>query len=421
MKKLICFVLLLGIVPAMLAACTSPREQPGGQLEQPQPQQVTDRPTDATFESTYTELALDLFQHSAKASQEENLLISPLSIQLALAMTANGADGKTRQEMEAVLGGDIPLDELNAYLHTYTKNLPSGEKYKLSLANSIWLRDKADRLTVEERFLQTNANYYDAEIYKRAFDDATVKEINNWVDRNTDGMIDKLLERIDSSAMMYLINTIVFDAEWEEPYTEDAIYEGSFIDIVGQEQTVTMMHSSESQYLSDGKATGFIKPYSGDKYSFAVMLPNEDVSLYDYIDSLTVEGLVGTLSNAEECTVITQLPKFSYEYELTMNDVLAEMGMPTAFDWSNADFTKLGHSTDGNLYIGKVLHKTFIQVDGMGTEAGAVTMVQMNYGCAMGPESEVKEVIVDRPFVYMILDSETNLPLFIGCVTGIPE
>lgn len=421
MKKFICFVLLLGISLSLFAAC-APADDPQKQTQDStEPQGVIEMPKESTFGDVYTAFAVELLQRSVNARSEENLLLSPLSIQLALAMTANGADGKNRQEMETIISGGIPLAELNAYLHTYMENLPADEKAKLSIANSIWLRDEADRLTVEESFLQTNVNYYNAEIFKRAFDDKTVGEINSWVHRNTDGMIEKVVDQIDRSTMMYLINAMAFDAEWEEPYTEYALREGSFTALSGEQQTATMMHGSESRYLSDGKATGFIKPYSGGKYSFAVLLPNEDVQLHDYIASLTAESLANTLSAAEECTVITQLPKFSYEFELTMNELLTQMGMPTAFDAENADFSKLGHSTDGNLYIGKVLHKTFIQVDGMGTRAGAVTVVAVYGAGAIAPDPQIKEVIVDRPFVYMILDSETNLPLFIGCVTGITE
>ena len=119
--------------------------------------------------------------------------------------------------------------------------------------------------------------------------------------------------------------------------------------------------------------------------------------------------------------MITQLPKFSYDYELMMNDMLKEMGMPTVFDAEKADLSRLGQSAEGNLYVSQVLHKTFIQVDGMGTRAGAVTVVEITPESAMGSEPEHKEVIVDRPFVYMILDMENNLPLFIGCVTEITE
>ena len=218
---------------------------------------------------------------------------------------------------------------------------------------------------------------------------------------------------------MYLINAIAFEGEWAQPYEEFCIREGTFTTISGAEQTVSMMHGEEFTYLNDGRATGFVKPYKGGKYSFAVLLPNEGEDLYAYIDSLTAKGIAKALRDAENCKVITQLPKFSYEYELTMNEMLKEMGMPTVFDPERADLSRLGSSTEGNLYVSQVLHKTFIQVDGLGTKAGAVTMVAVADGAAL--ETDFKEVIVDRPFVYMILDNENNLPIFMGCVTEITE
>lgn len=419
MKKYICLLLVLAMSVTMLAACKPAGELQSEPVPNPTPQQVADQEQDATFRGSYKALALQLFQHSAKASQGENLLISPLSIQLALAMTANGAEGQTRQEMEDLLGQGIALEDLNAYLHTYTENLPAEEKAKLSIANSIWFRDQQGRLTVEESFLQTNANYYGADIFRRPFDKTTVKEINNWTDANTDGMIPEILNEIPYEAVMYLINAIAFEGEWAQPYEEFCIREGTFTTISGAEQTVSMMHGEEFTYLNDGRATGFVKPYKGGKYSFAVLLPNEGEDLYAYIDSLTAKGITKALRDAENCKVITQLPKFSYEYELTMNEMLKEMGMPTVFDPERADLSRLGSSTEGNLYVSQVLHKTFIQVDGLGTKAGAVTMVAVADGAAL--ETDFKEVIVDRPFVYMILDNENNLPIFMGCVTEITE
>lgn len=424
MKKWICFLLLLAMAMCLFAACTLEEDRPangsGQQMAQPEAEKVPQRPADTTYEAAYMELALDLFHRSVAAGGEENLLISPLSIQLALAMTANGADGQTLQEMESALGRGIPLEQLNEYLHSYADGLPSEKKAKLSIANSIWFRDRADQLTVNESFLQTNSNYYGAEVFKRDFNATTLKEINNWVDHNTDGMIDKIIDTIDDASMMYLINAMAFEAEWAEPYNEYAISEGSFTTLAGNQQTVSMLHGSETTYLSDGRATGFTKPYAGGKYSFAVLLPNEGEDLYDYISSLTGQQLAEMLNSTEDVKVITQMPKFSYEFELTMNDILAEMGMPTAFDGKMADLSRLGSSTAGNLYIGKVLHKTFIQVDGMGTRAGAATSVEIYCGSANAPATNIKEVIVDRPFVYMILDNETNLPIFMGCVTEIP-
>ena len=377
---------------------------------------VTGKSVDDAFAQSQMRLAVELFQSSVLESKGENVLISPLSIQLALAMTANGADGDTKAEMEALLGGEISLEDLNEYLYSYVNNLSSAEKYKLQIANSIWFRDDEGRLQVEQDFLQKNANYYGAQAYKAAFDDQTLKDINNWVKDYTDGMIDSILDQIDEDAVMYLINALVFDAEWQRVYDKSDVYKGKFTNIGGTEKQVDMMHSEETVYLQDENATGFMKPYSGSKYNFAVLLPNEGVDIYEYIAGLTGEELMETISTPQLGMVMATLPKFSYEYDLTMNDVLKELGMPSAFSGSTADFSKMAHSSRGNIYIGDVLHKTFISVDELGTKAGAVTKVQMNDESA--PMSEWV-VTLNRPFVYMIIDNETNLPVFIGTVMDV--
>lgn len=379
--------------------------------------EVESKAVDDDFINNQFDLAVKLFKSSALATKDENTLVSPLSIQLALAMTANGANGETKAQMEKLLGGEIKLEQLNEYLHTYVNSLPSTEKSKFEVANSIWFRDDEDRLTVEKDFLQTNANYYGADAFKAPFDDTTLNDINNWVKDNTDGMIDKIIDGIDPNTVMYLINAITFDAEWQEIYTEHSVYDGEFTNIKGEKQNVKMMHSEESRYIFDGKATGFLKNYKGAKYSFAALLPNEDVGLYDYIDSLTPETLKSTLSNPSyNYEVVTTTPKFSYEYELTMNGVLGELGMTDAFSFDKADFTRLGRSSWGNIHVGEVLHKTFISVDEKGTKAGAVTKVEMRDWCSAEPQ---KTVTLDRPFVYMIIDNATNLPIFMGTVTEI--
>lgn len=376
---------------------------------------VTAKTADDAFIVSQMQLAVELFKASASTDADKNILISPLSVQLALAMTANGAAGQTRLEMEALLGGEIPLEALNEYLHSYVSSLPSEEKYKLQIANSIWFRDD-DQLTVEETFLQTNADCYGAQIYKAPFDNGTLQDINSWVGKYTDGMIDTILEQIPQHTVMYLINAMAFDAEWKTLYEQSDVFERTFTGIDGNTSTVEMMRSEESKYLDDGKATGFIKNYSGGKYSFAALLPNEDIPISDYIAGLSADGLLDTLSSAKAGTVTAALPKFTCEYSLCMNDVLSELGMPTAFDSENADFSQLGRTSAGNIYINQVLHKTYISVDTLGTKAGAATKVEMN---AMGAIQSEWSVTLDRPFVYMILDNTTNLPIFIGAVTNI--
>ncbi len=369
----------------------------------------------SNFVFNSADFALELFKKSA--SSDENSMISPLSVLLALSMTANGADSSTLAQMEKVLGGELTIDELNKYLRGYIDSLTSTDKAKLSIANSIWFRDDDNSIQVNNDFLQTNADYYNADAYSAAFDEQTLADINNWVNINTDGLIKSILDKIPGEAVMYLINAMVFDATWQDVYNEHQIFEDTFNANDGTKQTVSMMRSEESKYLDDGKATGFIKPYADGHYSFIALLPNEDVSIQDYIASMTGEGFTGTIADAKSGIVYSTLPKFTSEYKIQMNDVLKDLGITDAFDSAMADFSKLGNSSLGNIFISSVLHKTYISVDELGTKAGAVTSVEM--GVTSMPVADIYTVTLDRPFVYAIIDNYTNLPLFIGAVLNI--
>ena len=354
-----------------------------------------------------------------KTSMEEgeNTLISPLSVLYALAMTANGADGETLAQMEQVLGMDV--DNLNSYMLAYLELLPESKDYKMSLANSIWFKDDPN-FAVEQSFLQTNADYYGAGAYKAAFDEGTRNDINSWVKEHTDGMIPEIIDEIPDEAIMYLVNALAFDAKWADEYEEHQIREGRFTMEDGTRQDVDMMHSEEYTYLEDDLATGFIKYYKDRKYAFVAMLPNEGVSVSQYVDSLTGEHLRELLNNPQDLTVFASIPKFETEYDIEMSEVLQEMGMTDAFNWQVADFSRLGtYNVDGmNICINRVLHKTFISVSEQGTRAGAATAVEMVAEGAM-EIVEFKEVVLDRPFVYMLIDCETNLPFFIGTMMNV--
>lgn len=368
---------------------------------------VSGKAADEEFIGSTADFSIKLFQKSI--TKNKSSLISPTSVLLALSMTANGADKETLSQMETVLGG-ISMDALNEYLYTYVKSLPSEDKAKLLIANSIWIKEG---FVAEQSFLQNNADYYQAAAYQTAFDEQTVEDINNWVQQNTDGTIEKIIEDINPAAVMFLINAMVFDAEWKEIYEKSNVYSDTFTTIEGSKKTVEFMSSVETKYINNSNAIGFIKPYASG-YSFVAMLPNEDVSLDTFINSLSGESFLQNIKNAENTSVIAHLPKFSYAYTIQMNDALIELGMPNAFDGSKADFSRISKSDNG-VYIGEVLHKTFIKVDEKGTKAGAVTKVEMKEN-AIASEIVVK---LDRPFVYAIIDNTTNLPVFIGTVLDI--
>lgn len=359
--------------------------------------------------ATVMDFALRLF---LATDNGENTLISPISLLTALSMTLNGANGETKEQMQSVLG--MTKEELNLYLYTYLSSLSTDKENSLSLANSVWFKDDPN-FTVDESFLQALADYYAADAYKSPFDGVTLTDINNWVKNKTDKAIEKIVDDIPNEAVMYLVNALAFTAEWENAYEKGQVQKAEFTNSDGTKSKIDLMCAAEGKYLDAGNATGFIKYYKDAKYSFVALLPNEGVSLADYLSTLDGDELSAALANAKNTKVMAGIPKFEAEYSAKMSAVLKEMGMPIAFDPENADFSALGAHAVGNIYISEVFHKTYITVGEKGTKAGGATAVEMAAKLSLSPE-EVKTVYLTRPFVYMLVDCENNLPLFIGTV-----
>lgn len=380
------------------------------------PQTVSCADADTGFLSAQTEFALTLLQKTVTAHSGENVLISPYSVMQALAMAANGAAGDTLAEMEQTLGG-MPVETLDQYLYTQRTTMPDSENSKLQTANSVWFRDDAKRIQVLPEFLQTVSDYFAADAYLAPFDETTRSDINNWCSEQTDGMIPELLaEPISADAVMYLINAVCFEAKWAHPYKDEPLRR-DFTASDGTKQQAQMMYSEESHYMEDAQASGFLKYYQ-DGYAFAAILPEEGITPEDYLSGLTPEALSGLLTDTQVCDVQAGLPQFSYDFDIEYSGVLSDMGMPGAFQGS-ADFTRMAKTASGELFINRVLHKTHIDVDTEGTKAAAVTAVEMTDGAAM-VEEEPKYVILDRPFVYLIVETDTMLPVFAGVLNEIP-
>lgn len=367
-------------------------------------------PVTDVFRQSYADFSFQLLKESRSQSRQENIMISPLSVMTALEMTRRGAEGETESEMNQALYGDALPDTVRQELLAYLNTLPDGKAAQFHFGNSIWFHGDDGAFTPNENYLETIAREYTAEIYSAPFDTSTLKDINGWVEQETDGMIRDILKEIPEDAVMYLINAMAFDAEWETPYTTDQIYDREFFPEEGDAQTVEMMYSREGLYLSDDTATGFLKPYK-EGYAFAALLPAEGTAIEDYISEMTGEDFLKLLNNASQEPVDTGLPKFTGETKLSLKEILKALGMELAFDLERADFADMGTYAGGNIYIGNVLHNTYIEVDEIGTRAGAATVVEMNAGGAM---ETVPSVILNRPFLYAIVDTEANLPIFLG-------
>lgn len=370
----------------------------------------TDTESSGETAVSQNEFAYKLFKECYR--EGENTLISPMSVFFALAVTANGARGETLDEILDLISDKASTEELNELCRAY-KNLLSAEELKT--ADSVWMRDD-NYLTINQDFLQTVKEFYSADVFKSSFDSKTVDDVNNWVNEKTDGMIKEIIDEIDEDHMFYIINALSFDAKWLEPFEKKDVRDEVFTSIDGSVSKQKLMYGSESEYISDGKARGFIKEYSGGKYSFAALLPNSDISISEYIQSMSSE--IFNENNIYDSRVNIAIPKFDIEYSKDLKDTLAALGIKTAFSALNADFSGMGRlNTGDNIYVSKVLHKTHITVDESGTKAGAVTSVSYKQDGA--GSDNIRKIILNRPFIYMIIDNENNLPIFIGAVDSL--
>lgn len=373
------------------------------------PADTKGQPLDDAFTAAQMNFALELLRGCYNG---ENTLVSPLSATLALSMTASGAGGNTLAQMEDVLCGGMDIADWNAYLKYYVNSLPTSKDAKLAIANSIWYDSNAG-LMVKPAFLQTVADHYDADIFAAPFGHGTVNEINNWVSNNTDGLIQNPLDRVDD--IMYLINALVFDGKWAVPYSSNDLKAFSFTTEDGTVQDALAMFSTEHWFLQSESATGFMKDYAGGDYRFVAILPDREITLSEYVKALTPEELTSMLKNAQQTDIGAYLPQFECGNKLSLVEILMDMGITDVFNSMQADLSPMATSDDGRtLFVDEVIHQTFIRVDANGTKAAATTIIGVDRAMAMG-----REIILDRPFLYMIVDTHTNLPIFIGTVTDL--
>ena len=358
-------------------------------------------------EGALSDFALKLFSACHKSG--ENTLVSPLSVAYALGMTSLGAKGDTLSQIESLFG--IDREALASSLSSVASTLEKAEDSKnhTRLADSVWIRDYY--FTPDADFIKNVGTTYAADIFSAPFDSSTCKDINSWVKRKTEGTIDKILDEIPEDAVMYLVNTLFFEAEWAEVYKSDNVMDGKFTSYDGTVSDVKMMSSSENEYLSGEGFTGFIKYYKGGKFGFAAILPDEGKTVQDVIGRLDGAALTKLLSKPEYTSVSVLMPKFSFEYDIELSETLEGLGVTDAFDSELADFSGLGKSPRGNIYMSRVLHKTFVEVAEKGTKAGAATIVEMVDECAL---LENRAVTLDRPFAFVIFETTDNTPLFIG-------
>lgn len=364
----------------------------------------------------YIDYSINLLKESV--TDGTNSMISPLSVMMAMDLAAAGAKGSTQDQITQMFCPGASQAQIESYLNDLMERYQANEDVELHIANSIWIND-AFAEEINTGYLDRANQVFDATARVLPFDAAAVDEINGWVDENTDGMINRLIDSLQPNTVLCLLNATAVEAPWAKPYEDAQVWKDDFTDAAGQTQSVEMMHGTEADYFETVDAVGFLKYYEGGEYGFLAILPKEGMTVEEYLAGMTGESyreFYNTRTGAYK--VHTMMPKFTYEYELTMNDVLYTLGVKDAFDESLADFSVIASPVTGNLYIDLVVHKTFIEVGQYETRAAAVTGVTLQTN-SIPIEEEYREVYLNRPFIYAIIDMENGTPIFIGTLQSV--
>jgi serine protease inhibitor len=361
------------------------------------------------------EFGFGLFQNVYYSETEhDNIMISPLSVSLALAMTYNGANGETKTAMEKALKvyGLTP-DDINSSYYDLVNALKSlDQKVQLEIANAIFYRKD---FTVENEFINKNKRFYDAEVSALDFtkEQEALKTINGWVAKKTHDKIESIIENISPVHVMFLLNAIYFKGTWQKEFNEKGTEKLPFYLENGTSiESETMQRHDTLPYFSNDLFSAIHLSYGKGNYNMYVFLPETGRTVQEITDKLNKDNWETWMESFQEVqTVDIKLPRFKYEYEIELNDVLTEMGMGIAFTGA-ADFT--GINRHGGLFIDYVKHKSFIEVNEEGTEAAAVTVVAMERTSVGGPQTVMFHV--NRPFFYAITEKSTGAILFMGTV-----
>lgn len=359
-------------------------------------------------------LGFNIYLQLAAKEPGRNIFISPSSIITALAMAYNGAEGETRTAMEeTLLLKGMTIDEVNAAFADLLTILENPDpNVELAVANSLWAREG---VSFNEDFLSRSRNYYGAELTELDFDDpGSADTINRWVKEKTRNKIDGIIEPpINPDTILFLINAIYFKGEWSEPFDRDNTRETPFYLHGGETKEIPVMFSYDNfRYMENELFQAVSLPYGkNERVSMYLFLPSASADLERFMAELSSESWNSWIGSFRSMEGEVGLPRFSFEYEVSLKDALEALGMGIAFEEGAADFSGM-RPTPPDLFINEVKHKTFVEVNEEGTEAAAVTSIEV--GTTAMPETFY--MLIDRPFFFAIADDMTGTVLFMGSV-----
>ncbi|MGV0104270.1 serpin family protein [Nostoc sp. DSM 114160] len=384
-------------------------------LPQPEtPLQTKAAKTDTKIVASSNKFGFKLFSEVQKGDKsEKNVFISPSSVAIALAMTYNGASGTTQLAIAKTLEFQgLNLSEINSSYAAALKQLldNSDPKVQLNIANSLWANKN---FSFQPDFLQRVQYFYKAKVSNLNFKDPTASSIiNNWVKDNTNGKINKVVDKIEPYQVLFLINAIYFKGKWSQEFDKNQTAQYPFYRTSGKPKQHPMMsQNGDYRYYESKQFQAVSLPYGKDgKFSFYIFLPKQNSNLKAFYQNLNVENWEKWMTQFSKQKGFIRLPRFKTDYDVTLNDSLKSLGMEEAFS-NKANFSGMGK----NLQISEVKHKTFVEVNEEGTEAAAVTSVAISATSSIDINLPF-QMIVDRPFFCAIRDNQTGRVLFMGSI-----
>ena len=417
MNKTMKGMALVGMA-SLMAACGSTKKADSSMVvTKPAPGMEMDaafgQPADNDLVAKNNTFAWNLFKQVA---QQDNKVISPLSVTYLMSMLANGANGETQQEILKTLGWKgVPLSDINvSSRQQLVELLKADPSTDISIANFIACNNG---YPLKSEFMKSIAGNYKASMQMLDFSSPKALEtINGWCKKNTKGMIPQIIDQVEPSALSYIMNAIYFNGAWADKFNKDRTQLENFRGYTRNIQKVQMMHRKANYYYGFNDVCAALNlPYGNGSFRMTILLPNEDKSIQDVLNAMTAQRLQVMTQQMAEYRVDVKLPRFTTETTLPLNDVVAKLGASSMFSAGKADFSKM---TNSGFFVSKMLQKAKIEVTEEGTKAAAVTAAVMMRAMAPGDEPRSVNFHCDRPFLYVISESNTGAILFMGQFTG---
>ncbi|MBP7460185.1 MAG: serpin family protein [Candidatus Delongbacteria bacterium] len=355
----------------------------------------------------------DLLREIHQSDPAGNIIISPLSLSMALGMTLNGAKNDTRTEMIATLGLEgLTQDEINQSYGSLIRMLVTADPgVTFGIANSIWCMEG---IRINSDFIHTNQDYFSAEVRVLDFyKNGSLDIMNGWVSAHTDNRITAILDQIPPNVVMVLINALYFQGVWQYQFNPEHTEDNDFrIDSSHSIRVPMMTQSNLFLHWKTDEIEILDLPYGDGHFAMMILMPSLNSSLDRIIPSINWEQWDQWKKSLQSDSGTVYLPRFKAGYRSVLNDRLSRMGMPTAFIGGQADFS--GIAPNRELYISRVIHQSDIRVNEEGTTAAAATVVEISEKCSNDPWFFMS---INRPFLYVIHERQTGIILFIGTIT----